>query len=67
MKTATATTECKEGYERNPDTGRCRKVRTNTAQEYPVTPPSEENYESPQIFIAGGVIAALLIGGIAFA
>ena len=67
VKTATATAECKEGYERNPDTGRCRKVRTNTAQEYPVTPPSEENYESPQIFIAGGVIVALLIGGIAFA
>ena len=67
IKTATETAECKEGYERNPDTGRCRKVRTNTAQEYPVTPPSEEQYDSPQIFIAGGVIAALLIGGAAFA
>lgn len=67
VKIATEATKCKDGYERNPDTGRCRKVRTNTAQEYPVTPPTEENYESPQIFIAGGVIAALFVGGIAFA
>ena len=67
-KTTSASTECKEGYERNPDTGRCRKIRTNTAQEYPVTPSSEEEtYDSPQIFVAGGAIIALLLGGIGFA
>lgn len=61
------TTECKEGYERNPDTGRCRKIRTATAQEYPVTPPTEESYDSPQNFTATGVVVALLLGGAVFA
>ncbi len=67
IKTTTEASACKDGYERNPDTGRCRKVRTNTAQEYPVAPSSDEEYDSPQIFTAGIVIAVLIVGGAAFA
>ena len=60
-------TECEDGYERNPDTGRCRKIRTTTAQEYPVTPPDEDSYDNSRIFIASGVVVALLVGGAGFA
>lgn len=63
----TTVTECAEGYERNPETNRCRKIQTATAQEYPVEPPTEETYASPQIFIAGGAVVALLLGGAGFA
>jgi hypothetical protein len=59
--------ECAEGYERNPETNRCRKIQTATAQEYPVEPPTEETYASPQIFIAGGAVVVLLLGGAGFA
>ena len=63
----TSIAECAEGYERNPETNRCRKIQTATAQEYPVEPTTEETYASPQIFIAGGAMVALLLGGAGFA
>lgn len=67
-KIATTTaTECAEGYERNPETNRCRKIRTNTAMEYPVEPIEENSYNNPKIFIATGVIAALILGGAIYA
>ena len=29
---------CQEGYERNPETGRCRKIRENNGADYPLVP-----------------------------
>lgn len=65
--TTTTATECAEGYERNPETNRCRKIRTNTAMEYPVEPVEENSYNNPKIFIATGVIVALILGGAIYA
>jgi hypothetical protein len=63
-ETAAAKT-CPEGYERNPETNRCRKVYKNTAQEFPVEPIEEGNYDNPRIFIAVG--ALVLLGVVAAA
>ena len=53
--------ECAEGYERNPETGRCKKVVTATKQEYPVEPiPDESTHDSPKLFIAVAGVAAVI-------
>lgn len=51
---------CADGYERNPETNRCRKIRATTADEYPVEDAIEGgSYDSKKIFIATGAIIAI--------
>lgn len=64
-ETTTAKT-CSEGYELNPETNRCRKVYKNTAQEFPVEPIEEGNYDNPRIFIAVGALVLLGVTATAY-
>lgn len=49
---------CQEGYERNPETGRCRKIKQNSGTDYPLVPitDTEENTS----FVALGALLGVL-------
>ena len=59
----TEPTPCKDGYERNPETNRCRKIVTTTGQEYAIEQSAEsESHQNSQTFIAITAIIATAIG-----
>lgn len=57
--------KCQDGYERNPDTNRCRKVKDNTGADYGIDVPTTGD-GGGTAFVAGGIIAALLAAGAVF-
>lgn len=58
------TKECAPGYERNPETKRCRKIKSaNTGADYTLVPTTSN---SKNVFIAAGVVAAIIILGILY-
>jgi len=64
IETATSSlTPCKEGYERNPETNRCRQIRENRGADYGVEPTT---YEDTSKFIAYGVLAVAVAGGVLY-
>ena len=63
---ATTAKTCPEGYELNPSTNRCRKIRKSITNQYPVEEITEGNYDNPQIFIATWALIALGVGVVAY-
>ena len=62
MKTAEEKT-CKEGYELNPETNRCRKIKENTGANYSLEP---ETYEEKSSFVALYAVLGVMGAGILF-
>lgn len=59
--------ECPEGYERNPETNRCRKIVAKIdANDYPVSKIEAESYDSPKIFTAVWALVALAALAVAY-
>ena len=57
---------CKDGYERNPATGRCKKKITETGQSYAPAPSEPETHQDTQIFIAVTAVIVAAVGAIIY-
>jgi hypothetical protein len=53
---------CKDGYERNPETNRCRKILANTGASDSVLQDSDESTKQFTGWLAIGGVGALAIG-----
>ena len=64
IETESGPKPCAEGYERNPETNRCRKIkRENDGAGYALTPVT---YSDNSTFIAFGVVAGLVAIGVIY-